>query len=215
MGSRRPCCITRPKPSRSDGNANGGGLGGLSTARRERVVIEGDARISVNDGVAIARRGDVFTVLWKAPVRIDRIQWMFDAADRFALNAADGILALVIVLPTSSAPDHRTAIECMKRLRNLRRSTRRQATVAVGGGVWQSVVMGVHRVFLGSRRYRSGGMTFSGTIDEGVARLLEKASRQTPPAPQILEDVRTLHDALDVVWPESWHGVQVDGTFGR
>jgi hypothetical protein len=192
-----------------------GGLGGLSTARRERVVIEGDARISVNDGVAIARRGDVFTVLWKAPARIDRIQWMFDAADRFALNAPDGILALVIVLPTSSAPDHRTAIECMKRLRNLRRSTRRQATVAVGGGVWQSVVMGVHRVFLGSRRYRSGGMTFSGTIDEGVAWLLEKASRQTPPAPQILEDVRALHDALDVVWPESWHGVQVDGTFGR
>ncbi len=178
-----------------------GGLG-YSLAANSARTGEGAPEILVNDGVAIAIRGDVFTALWKAAARIDRIRWAFDIADQVARRHDEGIVALVIVLPSSSPPDHRTMIEWIKCLRNLRRAPRRQATVAVGGGIWQSVVLGVHRVIFRSIPSGAGRLTISGTIDEGIARLLEKASPATPSLLQIQEDVLALHEALDVTPPK-------------
>jgi hypothetical protein len=155
----------------------------------------------VNDGVAIARRGDVFTVLWKAPARMDRIQWMFDAADEFASKTSQGVLALVIILPSSSPPDAATVVGCIKRLRKLGPATRRQASVAVGGGIWRAVVWSVFRATRLPVLRRTGGATISATIEEGIASLLERRSPATPSFAQIRADVVALYQVLDVPTP--------------
>jgi serine/threonine protein kinase len=154
--------------------------------------------IHVHDGVAVAQNGDAFIVLWKGPARMGRVTWMFDLADPFASQMPRGVVSLVIVLPSASPPDGRTTIECIRRLRKLGSKTRRQATVAVGGGVWQAVVQGLQRTLLASVFRRSGRVTVSGNIHDGVARLLERKSHLTPSFAEILEDVRSLCEALDV-----------------
>ena len=176
------------------------GLGRLSSASREWATEE-DARISVGDGVAVARRGDVFTVLWKAPARMSRVQWMFDAADEFALQRPQGVLALVIILPSSSPPDAMTVVVCIKRLRKLGPATRRQSSVAVGGGIWKAVVWSVFRAMKLPVLRRAQGATISATIEDGIARLLEKRSNATPSFAEIRADVLALHQALDVSTP--------------
>jgi serine/threonine protein kinase len=119
------------------------GVGGADRPRSSSVTktvgtSEATSAIHVYDGVAVAKKGDAFIVLWKAPARMGRITWMFDLADTFASQTPRGVVSLVIVLPSSSPPDARTTIECVRRLRKLGGKTRRQATVAVGGGVWQA-----------------------------------------------------------------------------
>ncbi len=159
------------------------------------------SRISMDDGVAIARRGDAFVVLWKAPARMSRIQWMFDAADEFASETPQGVLALVIILPSSSPPDAATVVGCIKRLRKLGPKTRRQATVAVGGGIWQAVIGSIYRAMRLPVLRRGAGATISGTIEGGIARLLEKKGTVTPSFEEIRRDVQALHEALDLPVP--------------
>ncbi len=154
-----------------------------------------------HDGVAIALRGDAFIVLWNVPSRMARIQWMFDAADRFRAQMPQGFLVLVILLPTASPPDYPTTIESMKRIEKLRDATRRQSTVAVGGGIWGAVVRNVIRAMNLPLFSRSGQQTLSSTIEDGIARLLEKKSAMTPSFPEIWADVLALHEALDVAAP--------------
>jgi hypothetical protein len=161
----------------------------------------GISTIVVNDGVAIAMRGDAVVVLWKAPARMNRIEWMFDVADRFAQQFDGGVVALVIILPSSSPPDYQTTRKCMKRMQKLGSLTRRQAIVAVGGGVWKSIVWGVQRIMYGPVLSRLGRMTISGTIEEGIARILEKASPITPSLAEFRENVLTLHERLDIDAP--------------
>jgi serine/threonine-protein kinase len=161
--------------------------------------------LRVSDGIAVVEHGDAFIVLWKEPARVERMRWMLDAAERFALGRSDGFVALVVVLPTSSSPDALTLADCIGRLLELHRVVRRQATVALGGKVWQAVVRSVHRVMGFTMLPRSGSLTLSGTLEEGVALLLEKASHVTPSFEEIVEDLRFLHEALGVAQP----GVEV------
>jgi serine/threonine protein kinase len=150
------------------------------------------------DGAAIALRGDVFTVVWKAPARMARIQWMFDVADRFASQSPDRFLALVIVLPSSSPPDYSTTMECIKRLRRLEPSVRRQSTVAVGRGIWMAVVRSVHRAMKLPVASRAGRLTMSGTIEEGIERIQDARTSMTPSTAELHADVLALYDELGV-----------------
>jgi serine/threonine protein kinase len=156
------------------------------------------ATLLVHDGVAVALHGDVFTVLWKAPARMARVRWMFDVADRFASLFPRGSLALVIVLPSSSPPNYSTTMECIRRLRRLEASVRRQSTVAIGSGIWRAVVRSVHRAMNLPITSRAGSLTISGTIEQGVARLQEKRSSMSPSTAEMLQDVRMLYESLDV-----------------
>jgi serine/threonine protein kinase len=153
----------------------------------------------VHDGVALKKRGDALTVLWKAPARMSRVVWTFDTTDRIAARMPDGIVVLVVLLPSSSPPDAETTVECMRRMRRLRSSMRRQATVAVGGGIWQSVIK---HAFSAMMLGRAGRFTISGTFEEGIASLLEKRRPETPSFQALREDVLALHEALDLDAPE-------------
>jgi serine/threonine protein kinase len=172
-----------------------------ASSPKRGATSERSAKIAVNDGVAIALRGDVFTVLWKAPARLNRIQWMYDLADEFASQLPQGIVILCIVSQSSAPPDASTTVACIKRLHKLGLKTRRTATVAVGGGVWKSIVRGVFRAMNVPMLRRAEGATLSGTIEEGIARVLEKKSPMTPSFAEIRRDVSLLYDALDLAAP--------------
>ena len=177
------------------------------TPRRSQVSLRsrraGAADLHVGDGVAIAIHGDLFIVLWKAPATLPRIRWTFDRADRHAEAHPQGTLSLPIVLPTSSAPDGQAIGETIKRQRRLQATTRRQSLVAIGGGVWRTVVVTVFRsVMKLPVRPRTGRLTISNTIDDAIDLVLEKKGPSTPSRREIADDVRDLYEALDVALSE-------------
>jgi hypothetical protein len=152
----------------------------------------------VNDGLAVRMRGDAFVALWKAPARMDLLEWEFDIVDRFVAERPNGIVALIVLLPSSSPPNVATVLRIIQRIDRTRVSTRRQSTVALGGGVWLSVVQNVHDAI--TKHLTPGGarIVFSSTIQNGIARLLEMASPETPSDEAIREDLCALFEALDL-----------------
>jgi hypothetical protein len=160
--------------------------------------IASPVEILVNDGVGVALHGDTFVAVWQAPARMDLIVWQFDIAERFAATFPGGIVALIVLLPSSAPPDAATSLECVRRLKRVGPLTRRQANVAVGGGVWHSVVRSVVSAIGRHMLVRSSRLTFSATLDDGIQKLREKASADTPSAEVIEDDVRRLYHALGV-----------------
>ena len=87
----------------------------------------------VGDGVAVAERGDLFMCVWREPANCERARFVFDYADRMVERQEGGILALILVMPSSSPPDYATAMELISRQARIRRKVRRQSHVALGG----------------------------------------------------------------------------------
>jgi serine/threonine-protein kinase len=151
--------------------------------------------IASYDGIALASRGDLVTVLWKAPARSARTRWFFDEIDLVATRLPDGFLLLIIVLPTWSPPDRNTAVEAAARLVTLSPAMRKTAAVVVGGSLWQTLTRGVLRVLmptLGRDR-----LIFPKDVAPAIARLLRAAGPKTPSSAAIESDVRALYAALD------------------
>jgi serine/threonine-protein kinase len=205
-------------PFMSEGIGDGAGAGtgagkgvGAGTGERLHPQVDpafdrpsGERRIAspveilVNDGIAVALHGDTFVAVWQAAARMDLIVWQFDIAERFAPTFPDGIVALIVLLPSSAPPDAATSLECVRRMKRVGPMTRRQANVAVGGGVWQSVVHSVVSVLARHMLARSARLTFSATLEDAIQRLREKASADTPSAEVLEDDVHRLYRALGV-----------------
>jgi hypothetical protein len=152
------------------------------------------------EGVAVASRGDVITVLYKEPARLHRSRWVYDQTDRLAQRCPKGILGLMIILPTSTPPDGPTRAENSARLRRLGPLLRRLVTVPLGNEVTRSLVRSVVR----STSVLQGGaprMHLSETLEGGIASLLESSSSLSPTFDTIAADVQMLCDALHVDEP--------------
>jgi hypothetical protein len=154
---------------------------------------KGASAVQVYDGLAFAQRGDVTTILWKAPARILRARWLFDHLDRIIEEQPDGMLTLMIILPTSAPPDRTTSVESAKRVAKIRTGTRKVVVVILGDSLWQSVAKGVLRVFMPSW----SSLAFAAQVEEGITKLLRSAGPKTPKASAIQRDVRALYAALD------------------
>jgi hypothetical protein len=100
----------------------------------------------------------------------------------------------MIILPTSAPPDRATAVESAGRLLKLRKSTRKAAVVVLGDSLWQSVAQAILRAFM---PWGSSRLVFSGTVDEGLTKMMKGAGTKTPKAAAIERDVRALYAALD------------------
>ena len=155
---------------------------------------KGASAVQTYDGVALATRGDTCSILWKAPARQLRARWLFDQMDRLIADQPQGVLALMIILPTSAPPDRATSIEAAARVMKLRAATRRIVVVVLGDSVWQSVAKGILRVFM---PWSSSRVMFASQVDEGITKLLRVAGPRTPRAAAIQRDVRALYAALD------------------
>jgi hypothetical protein len=155
---------------------------------------KGTAVVKSYDGVGVAQRGDIAVVLWKAPARTLRARWLFDEMDRIVVGQPEGILTLMIILPTSAPPDRATSVESAVRLLKLRPATRRTVVVVPGDSVWRMVAQGVLRAFM---PWGSSRLAFASAIDEGIAKLLKAARPKTPKTATIQRDVQALFAALD------------------
>jgi serine/threonine protein kinase len=156
---------------------------------------KGASVVQMYDGLALATRGDVTTILWKAPARMLRARWLFDHLDRLMEEQPEGMLTLMIILPTSAPPDRATSVESAKRLIKIRAGTRRAVVVILGDSLWQSVAKGVLRVFMPS--WSSSRLQFASQVDEGITKLLRAGGPRTPKAAVVQRDVRALYAALD------------------
>lgn len=154
----------------------------------------GSALLQSYDGVAVARRGDTALVLWKAPARIRRSRWLFDGLDRMVAEEPDGILVLMIILPTSAPPDRATSVENAVRVLKLRAAVRRAVVVIAGDSAWQKVAKGVMRAFM---PWTPSRLAFASTAERGIAKLLEAAGRKTPNKAAIERDLHALYAELD------------------
>jgi len=161
--------------------------------------VFGSLGVSVlaNDGVAVAVRGDVLTVLYKEPARLHRSRWVYDLADRLVERSPHGIAALMVVLPTSDPPDGPARAENSSRLRKLGPSLRLLVTVPVGDDLSRSIVRSVMRATAVLHRGPSR-LLLSDTLEEGIARLLESATPMTPSFDRIADDVSALCVELEV-----------------
>ena len=74
-----------------------------------------NGEVHTNDGVAIVLRGDTLSVVYQAPARLHRSRWIYDAADQLAAKNPEGILCILVVLPTATEAQ---AVVVMERLRS-------------------------------------------------------------------------------------------------
>lgn len=156
--------------------------------------------VEVFDGVAVSIRGDAFVALWSAPSRVPRIRWSFDLMKRQIGRCEKGIVALLIILPTSDPPDGPARTENAKQIRELSHAVRATATVIPGDGLLQTITRAVVRTMLlvGPKTNRS---TISSTLPEGLARMMDAATAATPSVAQMREDIGALYAALGLAKP--------------
>jgi hypothetical protein len=147
------------------------------------------------DGVGFINRGDTIVVVYRAPARLHRSRWLYFLADKAAKENPDGIVALMVILPTADPPDAETRAENTTRMRKLAPSLRRFVTVALGDDLRVAVVRTVMRA-LAVLQGKSKVHFVSDTVEDGVSLLREAAGPKTPAAAQLMEDVEALYRAL-------------------
>jgi hypothetical protein len=156
-----------------------------------------DGEVRVFDGVAAVVRGDLMTMVWKAPARLPRTRWVFDIIDALAARRGDGIVVLMIILPTADPPDRDARMENDRRIRNLNGSVRILSTVVIGDGVWQTLIRGVMRaMILPHRGYAPSNAAVDASIEGGIARIRRDAGPHTPSFETMYDDALAMFAAL-------------------
>jgi hypothetical protein len=170
----------------------------VQAARSERILdlrLRMTPEVKTFDGVGFLSRGDAAVVVYRAPARLHRSRWLYYLADRAARDSPDGIVVLMVILPTADPPDGPTRGENTTRMRKLAPSLRRFVTVAIGDDLRLSVVRTVMRA-LAVLQGKSKVHFIENTLEDGVSRLLEAAGPKTPGAAELMQDVEALYEAL-------------------
>lgn len=152
-------------------------------------------RVHTNDGVALIARGDTLSVVYKAPARLHRSRWIYDAADALAAENPEGILCLLVVLSTADPPDAATRAENTARLRKLGPQLRKLVTVPVGDMLWLRLVRTIMRG-MSIIHGQADCHVIASTVDEGLSRLFEGAGPKTPTLAQLEADLSVMCRAL-------------------
>jgi hypothetical protein len=117
--------------------------------------------------------------------------------DHVIARHPDGIVGLMLVLPTATPPDAATRHENVVRMRKLAPHIRRFVTVPIGDALHVMVVRTVMRA-LGVVQGKSRVQKVANTIEQGIRSLLEAASPLTPTPAEIEADLRAMYEALNV-----------------
>jgi hypothetical protein len=167
----------------------------------------GSDPVQMNDGVTVVVRGDLITILYGADARLHRTRWLFDRIDEAIAARAGPILAHMIVLEKSGPPDGPTRAENATRMKKVGASLRKLVTTPLGDGMQVSIVRTVMRGIVILQGQRSVHL-ITNTIEEGIARVLESASAETPKRSQIIADFRAQYRALGRTPPDFDAGVK-------
>ncbi len=167
--------------------------------------------VEVFDGVAVSTRGDAFVALWNAPARVTRIRWAFGLMKGQIARCPDGIVALLVLLPTADPPDGPARAENAKQIREVVHAVRATSTVIPGEGLLQSITRTVVRtmLFVTPKTHRT---TISASLPLGLARMMDVATASTPSITQTREDIRMLYAALGLAQPDPYEATVNDGS---
>lgn len=154
-------------------------------------------RAKTNDGVAFTLCGDVVVMLWTRDARLHRSRWLYDQIDRAIPLVPDGLLGLMILLPSVGYPDGDTRRENTVRLRRLKPYARRLVTVPLGDGLWKTITRGLARAMTVAAGWVALHWIES-SIPQGVDVLLGARGEATPPRDDILAAVEEQFAALGV-----------------
>jgi serine/threonine-protein kinase len=161
-----------------------------------------EGQIATFDGVAAVVRGDALLLLWRESARLSRTQWVFDIIDRLVARSPEGIVVLMVILPTSAPPDREARHEIERRITPMRTSIRALSTVVLGDGVLQMLLRSVVRAMMVHQAgVASWASVIEATLEGGIERLREHAASRTPCADAIDRDVRTMFTTLGVEPP--------------
>jgi hypothetical protein len=147
------------------------------------------------DGTALAVSGDVMLGLWQAPASMERWKWHMAELERLAAQNSQGILYLDFILPSSSPPDSTLRATMQEDFRRLGPRLRKLVVVPLGDGLWLSVVRTIVRATLvisgQSKQY-----VVASTIEQGLDRIREFATPETPSSIALRASVATLFRSL-------------------
>ena len=139
-------------------------------------------------------------VVYRSAARLHRTRWLFDQAEVIAARNLNGTVVFMVVLPSADPPDKETRAENSARLKKLGDKVRRVVTVPVGDGLRVSIVRTVMRA-LALVQVQAQSFCIANTIDEGLRRLREVATAETPSRETIVADLRRLYEALGETAP--------------
>ena len=139
-------------------------------------------------------------VVYRSAARLHRTRWLFDQAEVIAARNLNGTVVFMVVLPSADPPDKETRAENSARLKKLGDKVRRVVTVPVGDGLRVSIVRTVMRA-LALVQVQAQSFCIANTIDEGLRRLREVATAETPSRETIVADLRRLYEALGETSP--------------
>ena len=153
------------------------------------------SEIEVGDGVAYAVRGDVILVLWKAPSRLSRGRWLFDATGKIA-SAMSSFAYVQIVLPSSSPPDKEMRTEASRWVERFASKLRTVVTVPIGDALWVNVVRTIMRAMF-MLQGRASTHFVSDSVIGGVDKVRANATPETPSRDALLDACEALMRGLD------------------
>ena len=139
-------------------------------------------------------------VVYRSAARLHRTRWLFDQAEVIAARNPNGTVVFMVVLPSADPPDKETRAENSARLKKLGDKVRRVVTVPVGDGLRVNIVRTVMRA-LALIQGQAQSFCIANTIDEGLRRLREVATAETPSRETIVADLRRLYEALGETAP--------------
>jgi hypothetical protein len=145
------------------------------------------ALMQVHDGVGTAVRGNLLLTYYGADASLERTRWVFDRADELAAGNPDGILCLMVISSTVAPPDGPTRAENEARLEMLDSKMQLLVTVPLGDTIMRALLRTM--IPLQGKRARH---VIVASEREGIRRLLELASPQTPSRSEIEADLSAL-----------------------
>ncbi|HET8933929.1 MAG TPA: hypothetical protein VFN67_10840, partial [Polyangiales bacterium] len=155
----------------------------------------GSLELVISNGVAFAHAGDTVVIVYAAPARLHRTQWLFDRLEERVARAAP-LNALMVLLPASEVPDADTRAENTRRMANVRGQLRSVVTVVVGDSMRISLVRTIMRaIFLVQGLSKVQQIVCS--VSEGLALLLSDPTPRMPSRSQLDASLREIARQLD------------------
>ena len=149
----------------------------------------------MGDGVACVALADTVVMLWDKPAATARWIWFIEQATKASATAPKGVIILNIILPSSSPPDGELRGRMQKDLRAMGPALHKMVAVAMGDGMWTSVVRTLIRSIL-LLSGQSQKQAVVATVAEGLDHIRGIASPQTPSRPELQTAVDQLFAAL-------------------
>lgn len=154
-------------------------------------------RPEVNGDVALAASGDVIVVVWSGAMTHVHWRWYLDALKHAATLNASGVMALHLILPSSTPPAAPLRAQIQRDLREVGPALRHMIVAPLGTSIWVSLVRTIVRAVLVISGHASH-LSLVSNVDEMLSAARQASSPRTPSADELKLILSELHRALGI-----------------